>query len=95
MRGYVSRTFIESTIYSEIIEIVGGKIETDPLSAVTVEGKVTNEKAIKIVKKAYNISGNVIVNITEINETSKLLGVPIEKFREIAVEIKQEDEETF
>lgn len=89
MRGYVTRTFLQTTINSEKIEVIDGSMYTTPLAPVTVDGKITKERAIKLIRKTYKVNGNVIINISDIIENSVLLGIPVDKFREMAEEIKE------
>ena len=85
MRNTITRTMVESTVHGCMIEIVDGQPTTKTLEPVTVMGKCTNEKAMKVLTGAYGkIAGMAVVKV---EETESLYEISVEDFMKHAKKI--------
>ena len=86
---YVTRTFVTSKIIPAKVFCENGNVKTEELEPVEIDGKVTTEKAIKAVQKKYGKKNQYCV--LAIEESERTLGLPIEKFLELAKPMKISD----
>ena len=77
MAKYITRTFITSIVHPVAVTMVNNQPVTEELEAIVITGKVSDEKALKVAKKAYP-DKNVLLN--GIDYKSELPGMTVEDF---------------
>lgn len=77
MAKYITRTFITSIVHPVAVTMVNNQPVTEELEAIVITGKVSDEKALKVAKKAYP-DKNVLLN--GIDYKSELRGMTVEDF---------------
>ena len=82
MAKYITRTFITSIVHPVAVTMVNNQPVTEELEAIVIPGKVSDEKALKVVKKAYT-DKNVLLN--GIDYQSELRGMTVEDFMKYSV----------
>ena len=82
MAKYITRTFIKSIVHPVAVTMVNNQPVTEELDAIVIPGKVSDEKALKVAKKAYP-DKNVLLN--GIYYQSELRGMTIEDFMKYSV----------
>lgn len=75
MRNAITRTMIESVIHACVVKVVDGTPVTETLEPVTVMGKITEDKAIKVVAKTYGKSNGLAIVKIEENEVKYEISV--------------------
>jgi len=72
MRKTIVRTITETTIESAKVTFVGGKPVIDAMKPLTISGVITEEKALKEVRKLHgaNVQVTAIVSIDDTYEIS-------------------------
>ena len=78
MAKYITRTFITSMV----VTMVNNQPVSEELEAIVIPGKVSDEKALKVAKKAYP-DKNVLLN--GIDYQSELRGMTVEDFMKYSV----------
>ena len=82
MAKYITRTFITSIVHPVAVTMVNNQPVTEELEAIVITGKVSDEKALKVAKKAYP-DKNVLLN--GIDYQSELRGMTVEDFMKYSV----------
>ena len=82
MAKYITRTFITSIVHPVAVTMVNNQPVTEELEAIVIPGKVSDEKALKVAKKAYP-DKNVLLN--GIDYQSELRGMTVEDFMKYSV----------
>lgn len=82
MAKYITRTFITSIVHPVAVTMVNNQTVTEELEAIVIPGKVSDEKALKVAKKAYP-DKNVLLN--GIDYQSELRGMTVEDFMQYSV----------
>lgn len=82
MRNTITRTITESTICAVKVEIIDGKPEMCGVDPITVNGKITTEKATKLLQKKYGKGCPVAV--TSITENDVLYEISVDDFMKYA-----------
>ena len=82
MAKYITRTFITSIVHPVAVTMVNNQPVTEGLEAIVITGKVSDEKALKVSKKAYP-DKNVLLN--GIDYQSELRGMTVEDFMKYSV----------
>lgn len=82
MAKYIIRTFITSIVHPVAVTMVNNQPVTEELEAIVITGKVSDEKALKVTKKAYP-DKNVLLN--GIDYQSELRGMTVEDFMKYSV----------
>ena len=82
MAKYITRTFITSIVHPVTVTMVNNQPVTEALEAIVIPGKVSDEKALKVAKKAYP-DKNVLLN--EIGYQSELRAMTVEDFMKYSV----------
>ena len=82
MAKYITRTFITSIVHPVAVTMVNNQPVTEELEAIVIPGKVSDEKALKVAKKAYT-DKNVLLN--GIDYQSELRGMTVEDFMKYSV----------
>ena len=82
MAKYITRTFITSIVHPVAVTMVNNQPVTEELEDIVIPGKVSDEKALKVAKKAYT-DKNVLLN--GIDYQSELRGMTVEDFMKYSV----------
>lgn len=82
MAKYITRTFITSIVHPVVVTMVNNQPVSEELEAIVIPGKVSDEKALKVAKKAYP-DKNVLLN--GIDYQSELRGMTVEDFMKYSV----------
>ena len=82
MAKYITRTFITSIVHPVAVTMVNNQPVTEELEAIVITGKVSDEKALKAVKKVYP-GKSVLLN--GIDYQSELRGMTVEDFMKYSV----------
>jgi len=87
MAKFITRTIVTTEI--TVAEFEMGSTELHPLEKIVLDGKVAEEKAIKVVQKEYKGQQVVIVDIQTVERKFK---VSYEDFMHIAEEVVEGEE---
>lgn len=82
MAKYITRTFITSIVHPVAVTMANNQPVTEELEAIVITGKVSDEKALKVAKKAYP-DKSVLLN--GIDYQSELRGMTVENFMKYSV----------
>lgn len=79
MAKYVTRTFITSVIHGVSVHLDGNNWIPVDLDDIVVDGKIDDDKAAKVLKKAYPNESNVFVKGVEYK--TELRGMTVADFK--------------
>jgi len=78
MRNTITRTITESTINAVMIAIDNGQPVVRTLDPITVNGKINDEKALKVVRKIHGKTAPV--SIVSIDEKEVVYEISVDDF---------------
>ena len=79
MAKYVTRTFVTTVIHGVSAYLDGNNWVTSNLADVIVDGKLDDDKATKVLKKAYPDASNVLLKGVEYK--TELRGMTVKDFK--------------
>ena len=79
MAKYVTRTFVTTVIHGVSVYLDGNNWVTSNLADVIVDGKLDDDKATKVLKKAYPDASNVLLKGVEYK--TELRGMTVKDFK--------------
>ena len=82
MAKYITRTFITSIVHPVVVTMVDNQPITEELPDIAIPGKVNDDKAAKVAKKAYP-DKNVLLNGIDYQSTRR--GMTVEDFLKYSV----------
>jgi hypothetical protein len=86
MRKSITRTITATTIESAIVIFEKGVPVVKPNKSITVNGEITEEKALKEVRKAYGMNSQ----ITALNKVDDVYEISVEDFIKYAKKVVPE-----
>ncbi len=91
MDKMITRTITTSKIYASTVSYENGEIKLEDMPYIVEEGKISNEKALKIVQKKYGKGNQYVIRAVE--EVNELYGMSIKDFMRGATKFDVEEKE--